>query len=113
MSILIAFTMVIVLVTFEKITYATSDSIHSCLLVPSITRHTRPTYSILSARARAARESNAIGFKQLLMQMRRQFIKYICWVKHGPAYLLFALREPTNYATVSLPGCEALLQATP
>ena len=51
--------------------YGTSDSIHSCLLVPSITRHTRPTYSILGARARAARKSNAVGSKQLLMQMRK------------------------------------------
>ena len=63
MSILIASIIVIVPVTFEKITYATSDSIHSCLLVPSITRHTRPTHSIVGARARAAKESNANGFQ--------------------------------------------------
>ena len=67
----VRFKIVRFLVTFEKITYATSDSIHSYLLVPSITRRTRPTHSIVGARARAAKESNAIGSKQLLMQMRK------------------------------------------
>ena len=59
-----------------KITYATSDSAHSCLLVPSISRHTRPTNSIHRIQGWAAKESNAIGFNQLQMHMRNQQLLY-------------------------------------
>jgi len=50
------------LVCFE-IAYETSDSNSLVSTRPTITKHTRPTYSMIGARARAAEKSNAIGFK--------------------------------------------------